>query len=92
MSEPCPHLDFKANVNVGRLTNDSGAVTDFVADIKVECLHCKMPFVFKGLPVGVSMHQPMISLDGHELRAPIEPDDGTIKLPSRTPGFTMRMI
>lgn len=74
MVKRCNHPNFKVVANVFRLTDiDDGPVTGFTTDIKVNCSKCDMPFQWLGLAKGVATHEPMISLDGTELRAPIIP-------------------
>ena len=65
----CPHLSFRAQVNVNRM-EDTGR---FSADVTVWCAECKLPFEFVGVPSGLDWARPMVSIDGTELRAPIEP-------------------
>jgi hypothetical protein len=36
------------------------------------CADCGLPFLFLG-PAGVAFDRPSVSVDGHELRAPIAP-------------------
>ncbi|MHC4621205.1 MAG: hypothetical protein ACYTEQ_25945 [Planctomycetota bacterium] len=68
--ESCPHVpDIQACVDVTYL-EDSGRWT---ADVKIECGKCGVPFRFLGVPGGMSFKYPMASIDGQELRAPIEP-------------------
>lgn len=67
---PCEHADFVANVAVNRLL-DTGR---FAADIRVGCAHCGEAFRFLGAPAGISYARPMVSVDGTELRCPIEPE------------------
>ena len=67
----CQHLNFYANVNVARIEDVSPM--QFYADITVVCTDCKEPFRFIGVPAGLNPSQPMMSPDGRELRAPIEP-------------------
>jgi hypothetical protein len=70
----CKHFNFKANVNVARLTDgDDGPVTGFSADICIECYDCKLRFRFRGKDYGYSPDVPRLSADGLTLRAPIEP-------------------
>lgn len=65
----CAHKDFSAWVNVFRL-EDTGR---FSADIRIKCSECDEPFRFLGVPGGLSPYEPRVSIDGLELRAPIEP-------------------
>lgn len=70
----CDHLNFAANVRVGRLTQcEGGPVTGYVADATITCAECGLPFRFIGLPAGNHFAEPRVSIDGTELRAPIEP-------------------
>lgn len=70
----CEHMNFAANVSVGRLTkDDSGPVTGYTADVTVKCAECGLPFRFVGLAAGNHFAEPRVSIDGTELRAPIEP-------------------
>jgi hypothetical protein len=67
-------MNFKAKVDVKRLTDgDNGPVTGYATDIVINCTDCGLPFRFMGLEFGVSRHVPRLSVDGLELRAPIEP-------------------
>jgi hypothetical protein len=66
----CPHESFQARVNVNRF-EDTGR---FMAEITVNCTICGEPFRFLGVPAGMSFERPMVSIDGLELRAPIEPE------------------
>lgn len=65
----CAHKDFVARVAVNRL-EDTGC---FAADIRVRCAECEEPFRFLGLSPGVDFERPTVSIDGLELRCPIEP-------------------
>jgi len=70
----CEHQNFFSEVGVHRLTDtEGGPVTRYVADIKIRCTDCHQPFSFKGLVCGALLDRPTVSLDGTELRAPIEP-------------------
>lgn len=69
--ERCAHEDFAASVTVNRLT-DTGC---FTADIRIKCSGCGKPFRSIGLQPGSDYERPTCSIDGLELRAPIEPED-----------------
>lgn len=69
----CEHLSFKAQLDVIRLTDNSGNVTGYTTDISVHCAECMKPFEWVGVPGGVSPAHPCVSADGLELRAPIRP-------------------
>ncbi len=65
----CEHKDFAARVEVNRLEDKNM----FAADVTITCLECKKPFRFLGLPGGVSLSHPTISIDATEARLPIAP-------------------
>jgi hypothetical protein len=69
----CTHEKLEANANCYRLTNKQGEVTNYMTDFTVHCAICGTKFRFIGAPMGVSSSQPMVSADGTELRAPMEP-------------------
>jgi hypothetical protein len=73
----CQHLNFSAIVDVHRLLDDAdqSKVVGYASEIKINCADCGLPFVFKGLPAGVSItnSNAMVSMDGKELRAPLKP-------------------
>ncbi len=68
MSE-CEHKEFEANVEVNRIED----VQKFAADVHIVCRDCKTPFRFLGLPGGVSLSHPTVSIDAIEARLPIAP-------------------
>lgn len=71
---PCEHMNFVADVAVGRLTDgDGGPVTGYTSEIHIKCRDCGLPFRFLGLPFGHHFAEPRLSADSLELRAPIEP-------------------
>jgi len=65
----CPHESFYGNFNINRF-EDTGR---FSADITIKCATCGEPFRFLGLAAGLDFDKPMVSIDGLELRAPIQP-------------------
>ena len=68
-------MNFSAQVNVGRLSeNEGGHITGYAADIRIKCAECGLPFRFMGLECGNSRYEPKVSVDATELRAPIEPE------------------
>jgi hypothetical protein len=74
VAERCEHRNFYVRGNVTRLTDgDDGPVTGYSVDFTVWCDVCKEPFVFIGLPAGMSFKEPMVSVDGREARMPIAP-------------------
>ena len=70
----CPHMNFRADVRVGRLTDkEGGPVTGYSADVKIHCTECGLPFRFLGLAAGYHYAEPRVSIDATALRAPLEP-------------------
>lgn len=70
----CQHDDFRCDAAIGRLSQaEGGPITGYTADIKVTCAQCGLPFRFVGLAAGNHYAEPRVSIDGTELRAPIEP-------------------
>lgn len=73
-TKPCEHFNFATQANVFRLSDiEGGPITGFKLDLTVKCADCGLPFRFKGLPFGSHPHEPRLSVDSEELRAPIEP-------------------
>lgn len=72
--EKCLHMNFYCHCNVGRLSEEEGGpVTGYHVDVTVKCSDCELLFRFIGLPAGNHYAEPHVSIDGTELRAPIEP-------------------
>lgn len=69
----CKHEQFSCACKVGRMEDRVGAVGEFMLEVKVACIQCGEPFRMLGLPAGLSFTRPMVSIDGLELRIPIEP-------------------
>lgn len=73
----CKHLDFEARVNVTRLVEKEGDEnpTGYMAEVKIKCVLCGLPFEFVGMPVGVDFinKTPMVSFGNEEARLPIRP-------------------
>lgn len=89
---PCEHPEVEAFVDVVRLTEtDDGPVTAFSASVRVYCGSCAEPFVWTGAPVGLSPRQPMTSVDGQELRAPLRPRSAPEGFGETGPGFSVRV-
>lgn len=65
----CPHMNFHTDVAVARL-EDSGR---FMAEIRIKCTDCGLPFQFKGLNPGLNLNGAMVSVDGLEARMAIVP-------------------
>lgn len=72
--ERCEHKDFHTAVNIGRLTDgDTGPVRSFMADIRINCKDCGLPFEFMGLQMGMDLQGARMSPDGQEARIAITP-------------------
>lgn len=72
--EKCAHEEFAAEVRVGRLSEkEGGPITSYQADVKVSCVQCGVRMRFIGLAAGNHFAEPRVSVDGTELRAPLEP-------------------
>ncbi len=70
----CQHQKFQCDARIGRLSDtDDGPITGYTANIKVTCSDCGLPFRFIGIAAGNHYAEPRVSLDGTELRAPLEP-------------------
>lgn len=67
----CDHLDFDASVGVTR-RNHNGNLS-FFAEVEVKCRACGKVFDFVGLPTGLSLVKPTVSLEGNVARLPIVP-------------------
>ena len=70
----CEHKDFDAYVAVNRIED----IGKFAADVTITCRECRRPFVFLGLPGGVRIGSPTVSLDGTEARLAIAPMEDDI--------------
>lgn len=62
----CTHEDFAASVGIARLTDEKGAVTGYMAVIRVTCSQCKRAFQFLGLDPGIDTRGARVSIDGLE--------------------------
>lgn len=84
----CEHENFRCEANIARLSKEEGgSITGYTADIKVSCAQCGKEFRFIGLAAGNHHSEPRVSVDGTELRAPIEPADHEKFAP--VAGYTM---
>ena len=67
-------MNFHANVGVGRLTNgEGGPVTGYVAEIRIKCQDCGLPFQFLGLEPGYDNQGARVSIDGLEANIGLVP-------------------
>lgn len=70
----CEHFNFKCSAAIGRLSKvEGGPITGYCADVRVNCAECGLPFRFIGIAAGNNPFEPRVSIDGTELRAPLEP-------------------
>lgn len=65
----CKHEDFKADVRVARLEDSGG----FMAEIRIKCAQCELPFEFQGLKPGIDLQGARVSIDGQEANIAISP-------------------
>lgn len=85
MTEPrrdCAHERFSAHVGVQRLTDDTGRIRNFIAEVQVSCTECGAPFHFVCPDTGFSFTRPTVNVGATMLHAPIAP--GEAVLPDRT--------
>jgi hypothetical protein len=74
MNSDCKHENFKAQVDVFRVSDEEGGpITRYTTDISVHCADCLCPFEWLGLPMGSHPAKPMVNFEGVQLRAPIKP-------------------
>jgi len=71
----CPHLQFRVDSKVARLTDshDPEKVLSFMLELEVFCLDCYQPFKFVGFRKGISPEEPMTNFEETEVRIPIKP-------------------
>ena len=87
MVNDCKHENFTARVNVGRLLHDGREdPSAFVAEIKINCVECGLPFEFLGVPMGYQPGATRVSPDGLELRAALKPQGQNLDQ-TGMPGF-----
>lgn len=69
----CKHEQFGCECKIQRMEDRAGSVGEFILEVTAKCVQCDEPFRMLGLPAGLSFTRPMVSIDGLELRIPIEP-------------------
>jgi hypothetical protein len=81
----CQHLQFSAEVGVHRLTDgDDGPVLNYVAEVKVSCAGCGLPFHFLGPPTGYAFRWPTVDMPATTLHAPLTPGERQLRdIPDR---------
>lgn len=78
-------------MEVGRITDgESGPVTAYMADIRVNCSACGEAFRWVGVPAGLKHDRPMVSVDETELHAPLRPASSDPDFGLGIPGFAVR--
>lgn len=85
----CPHETFDADVAVNRLLGDDGAVTAFMADVRIRCVDCDEPFRFRGLRAGLNPARPACSVDESEVHLPIRPASSDPDFGLGIPGYAI---
>ena len=70
----CPHEKFVCSVTVNNI-DDIGR---FLADVKIRCDQCGVPFRFIGLPAGVDLNGAATSIDATEACLAIAPKSEVI--------------
>ncbi|ACB80898.1 hypothetical protein Mpop_2743 [Methylorubrum populi BJ001] len=66
-STKCPHSDLHFHLNIANLVDANVKAVDLTCSCKI----CGTPMRFLGMPHGVSMAQPTMSVDGLEARFPL---------------------
>lgn len=93
---PCPHPDFSAVVNVGRIGEEdpgaNGMPRAYMCEVCVSCAACGEPFRFIGAPAGLSFTQPMLSVDEKTLHAPIRPASSDPDFGLGIPGYAIKAV
>lgn len=86
----CPHLTFRADVTVNRLTTeDEVTVIGYAAEIQVRCEDCGEKFRWTGVPAGLSPRRPTCSVDESTLNAPLRPASADPDFGMGIPGFAI---
>ena len=63
----------------------------FILEVRLECADCGHPFEFIGLPLGVNLSQPTMSIGGDEARLPVKPKGHTQKVTHKHQGFSIEI-
>ncbi|WP_433067349.1 hypothetical protein [Dactylosporangium sp. CS-033363] len=90
----CLHKNFHVDAAMARITEAPGDDTAnaFNIDVRVNCADCGEPFRWIGLPCGYSPAQPMVSVNGLELRAPMAPQSAPDGFGQGGPGFRVDVL
>ena len=84
----CEHKNFEASVAVARI-EDKGR---FMAEIRIECKDCHVPFQFMGLQPGLNFDGATVSLDGLEANIGIHPQGARPNPMQQLMGYTIEAI
>jgi hypothetical protein len=89
----CQHMNFAVAANVGRIKarDEDELPSAFTVDLKIECSECHHPFEFVGLPMGLSMSEASVSVDGLEAHLPIVPQGVAMPGAMKMAGFKVTM-
>lgn len=88
----CPHENFAAHVDVGRLAagDDDPTIVGYVAEVRIACVDCDEPFRFIGMPAGALADRPACSPNETEARLPLRPASSDPDFGLGLPGFAVR--
>lgn len=90
--KPCPHLNFDAQVTVGRIgeaETADGLPRAYMAEVRVSCADCGEPFRWRGVKAGLSFGRPTCSVDEATLNAPMRPASSDPDFGLGIPGFAI---
>jgi hypothetical protein len=91
--QPCEHMNFDILAEVNRLVDtEESPPRAFYVDLKVWCQDCSEPFVWMGLPAGLSPAHPTVSVNGFEMRAPVRPGSSASDFGLGGPGFSVAVL
>lgn len=83
----CEHPDFRADIHVARIVD----IDRWMAEIKITCIKCHLPFNFFGMPTGLDYNGVAMSADGKEAFLAIAPSSELP--PFKGPqGFTIKRV
>jgi hypothetical protein len=90
----CQHTTFDAEVTVNRLQEgEGGPAENYMADVRIRCAECGVSFRFIGLPAGLDLRSPTVSVDATEGHFPILPRGAVLSELEGTPiGFSVRKV
>src|SRR5262249_3850714 len=90
----CEHEDFEAQVDVARMpAQEGGPIRRYMADVRVKCAQCGLPFRFIGLPAGLDLNGACVSVDATEAHLAIAPKGEVLsEIEGGVVGFSVRKI